>query len=326
MDDLVMTSDSVDLLGIGDRGDSQDRTGSMPGHPGSMHASRPSGAAGTPPPAPPESAQQTRNSLVQNRGSARGGALAATLAGRPLRIFSGTWNVRGRPNALGDGSFEHISPEAVAPWLSGAFPKDDDGGGGGGGGAVPGGSGAARPDLLFFALEEVMDLSPVNVVVDSFQPSEDHYARVKCWRDAIAGALDLLTAPKPAGSCYSWLGQSTQVGLVLLVFGSPVVAQCLREVEMAHVKTGWGGMLGNKGSCMWRARLGDQGPTICAVASHFASGREKVEDRNHCYDMAVGAKVFDAKHKNTTSTAAAGAGGGEEGGRRGGKAGRWREG
>ena len=53
---------------------------------------------------------------------------------------------------------------------------------------------------------------------------------------------------------------------------------------------------------MWRARLGVDGPTVCAVASHFASGREKVADRNTCYRMAVEAKVFVPTTTNKKAT------------------------
>ena len=58
---------------------------------------------------------------------------------------------------------------------------------------------------------------------------------------------------------------------------------------------------------MWRAELGVNGPSLCAVASHFASGRDHVDHRNECYDLAVRAKLFPPLHggdSNPTSATA----------------------
>ncbi len=104
------------------------------------------------------------------------------------------------------------------------------------------------------------------------------------WRNAVTAAIEM--------DGYIFIGQSTMVGLVLFVFGKAAVKESLRNVQTAIVKTGWGGLLGNKGSVMWRAELGTGGPSVCAVSSHFASGRENVGPRNDCYAMAVGPKCF----------------------------------
>ena len=199
------------------------------------------------------------------------------------------------------------------------------------------------PDLLFFSLEEVMDLSPINVVVDrcataprhcavpptprahahtttlasplspsappplpsvplqpravsrSISPSDDHHARVAAWRVALQGAIDSAAMAGGASAAYQFVGQSTQVGLALLVFGSRATSKVLANASTANVKTGWGGLLGNKGSCFWRAELGPGGPSICAVASHFASGRENVEPRNDCFAAAISSKVLSPR-------------------------------
>jgi hypothetical protein len=80
-----------------------------------------------------------------------------------------------------------------------------------------------------------------------------------------------------------------QVGLALLVFGTSAAKDTLVNEQTGNVKTGWGGLLGNKGSCMWRAELGQQGgPSLCVVASHFASGREKVGNGRMMVVMAMG--------------------------------------
>lgn len=149
-----------------------------------------------------------------------------------MRIFVGTYNVRGRPNRRDGGYLEHIDPKTLLPWVQGIV------------------GGPLLPGLAIFALQEVMDLSPVNVVVDSIQPSEDHNARVEAWKDALTGALDLVSLGHPArarhGASYACVGQSTQVGLALFVFATQTTSTHLFNTSIGQVKTGWGGLLGNK--------------------------------------------------------------------------------
>jgi len=109
-----------------------------------------------------------------------------------------------------------------------------------------------------------MDLNPLNVVLEStFTPSEDHHARVAAWRDGLLAAIygavagwrtaqppspDASTTPPPPE--YVFIGSSTQVGLALLVFGTAKTAPQLTNLQTANVKTGFGGLLGNKVSVL----------------------------------------------------------------------------
>jgi hypothetical protein len=109
--------------------------------------------------------------------------------------------------------------------------------------------------------KKVMDLNPLNVVMEStFTPSEDHHARVAAWRDgllaAIYGAVAGWRSAQPSTETasappeYVFIGSSTQVGLALLVFGTAKTAAQLTHMQTANVKTGFGGLLGNKvGMC-----------------------------------------------------------------------------
>ena len=127
------------------------------------------------------------------------------------------------------------------------------------------------------------------------------------------------SAPPQVFAC---VGTSSQVGLALLVFATAGAAASLERAHGDGCKTGWGGLLGNKGSVTWRAELSHaklreagiavppplpqlppQSPemgstgaaaaaaatttTLCFVASHFASGRENVDQRNACYAAAI---------------------------------------
>jgi hypothetical protein len=42
-----------------------------------------------------------------------------TVPDIPTRVFSGTYNVRGRPNINENGILEKILPEDVLPWVKG---------------------------------------------------------------------------------------------------------------------------------------------------------------------------------------------------------------
>jgi len=42
-----------------------------------------------------------------------------TVPDTPTRVFSGTYNVRGRPNINENGILEKILPEDVLPWVKG---------------------------------------------------------------------------------------------------------------------------------------------------------------------------------------------------------------
>lgn len=113
-----------------------------------------------------------------------------------------------------------------------------------------------------------MDLNPLNVVLEStFTPSEDHHARVAAWRDGLLAAIygaaagwrtaqppstDASTTPPPPPppTEYVFIGSSTQVGLALLVFGTAKTAAQLTNLQTANVKTGFGGLLGNKVSVL----------------------------------------------------------------------------
>lgn len=135
----------------------------------------------------------------------------------------------------------------------------------------------ARFCLSWFISPQVMDLNPVNVVLEStFTPSEDHHARVAVWRDALLVAVNAAARQhaSDAGAAaageglapqilenappileYVCVGLSTQVGLALIVVSTTKTAGVLTHVQTAHVKTGFGGLLGNKVSARLRGHL-----------------------------------------------------------------------
>lgn len=103
-----------------------------------------------------------------------------------------------------------------------------------------------------------MDLNSMNVVIDSLVSSEDHISRVNIWKHAILTSLNSIrqrhnvsntaaaASSSTANGKYKFIGQSTMVGLCLLVFSTEQMAPKLINIQTSTVKTGWGGFLGNK--------------------------------------------------------------------------------
>ena len=73
----------------------------------------------------------------------------------PIRIFAGTYNVRGRPAQSDNGTLETIPVEPLVAWLQHGKKYSDE----------------PPPDLVVIGLQEVIDLTALNVVVDSFAES-----------------------------------------------------------------------------------------------------------------------------------------------------------
>ena len=202
-------------------------------------------------------------------------AMTSVQLGGAVRIFSGTYNVRGRPRVGEDGNLEEIPQESIHAFLSASLEN-----------------GAPPPDIVAISLQELMELSALNVVVESIDKSPDHHARVAAWRRAFSAVLATFVPDDDTGK-FAVVGQVTCVGLALLVFARRSVIAGSTEVQNATVQTGFGGMLGNKGSVMWRARVPALGGcSVCIIGSHFASGRGNVDQRHSCYDVTIASRPF----------------------------------
>lgn len=124
----------------------------------------------------------------------------------------------------------------------------------------------AQPDLLIVGLQEIVDLAFMSGPgSQSTQSAIDHWSR---------------ELKRRLGSQYRLIHTAGMVGLGLLVFVRGVeTREAISEPGEAAVKTGLGGMHGNKGALVWRAFLHDT--PIAVVVAHLAAGQKSVHERNN---------------------------------------------
>lgn len=156
-----------------------------------------------------------------------------------VRVACLTWNVNGK-NVVGEPS---EGARALQPWL---WTAD-------------------RTDVYAIGLQEMVDLTAVNVVADGKSAKK----RAESWRETLDQALG------PLGF-YDLVAQKHMVGVLLCVYARRGLA--CSEAAAASVGCGVMGMLGNKGGVSVRVRVWDS--TLCFVCSHLAAHRENVEGRN----------------------------------------------
>ncbi|KAI0884208.1 DNase I-like protein [Annulohypoxylon maeteangense] len=224
-----------------------------------------------------------------------------------IRIKVGTWNVAGCPGTDKDLASWFIDGKGVEPQLdaklarlsvsesietieinkdhnatskTSADPKADSRGRES---HNPGGSPSEgeEPDvrllsgdkigLYVLGLQEVVDL---NIVSQTFYSDPNAIAK---WQDALEAAL-------PKG--YHLVASEQLVGLLLLIYASPEVAETITNESTVSVGTGIYGLLGywgNKGGITSRILLGET-TRLVFTNSHLASGHEQASLDHRCWD------------------------------------------
>ncbi|EPT03582.1 hypothetical protein FOMPIDRAFT_1046622 [Fomitopsis schrenkii] len=128
---------------------------------------------------------------------------------KPCAIFTGTWNLNGRPP----------SSESLLPWL---FPRDY----------------TADPDIFVIGFQEIVPLTAQQIV-------QADPERRRMWETKI---LDTLNKRSEKKGDYILLRGHQLVGTALLVFVKSDITSAIRKAEAASHKTGLRGMSGNKGA------------------------------------------------------------------------------
>ncbi|KAJ1445468.1 Endonuclease/exonuclease/phosphatase [Pelagophyceae sp. CCMP2097] len=133
--------------------------------------------------------------------------------------------------------------------------------------------GALAADLFAVGLQEMVDLTAVNVVADTKSAK-----RAEQWKDLLEQALLALGSPHGCG--YELVAQKHMVGVLLVVYVRTNGALAGRVKNAASAVAGVGvmGMLGNKGGVSIRLQCYDT--TLCFVCAHLAAHRENTEGRN----------------------------------------------
>ena len=169
---------------------------------------------------------------------------------KEARILCGTWNVQAKKAEI-EGlqlSLDH--------WL---------------------GHGAMQCDIVAVGLQEMVDLSAVNVASDHNSSMTSQH-----WIDKILGTL---------GVDFMMVAENHLVGMLVCVFVKHVHIQRVKYVEVDSVSAGVMGVAGNKGSVSVRLQFYDS--TICIICSHFAAHRENILRRNANYTYIVSKTRFN---------------------------------
>lgn len=135
--------------------------------------------------------------------------------------------------------------------------------------------------LYVLGLQEVVD---VNSFSEAVKPYTDPSVAEK-WKDSIRKAL-------PKG--YKFVAEQQLIGLLLLIYAAPDVAEEIRSVSTTSVGTGVMGYMGNKGAVTARIVLGET-TRLVFVNSHLAAGadRASLERRNWDVSQIISRTRFD---------------------------------
>ncbi|KAJ1907391.1 hypothetical protein LPJ81_000784 [Coemansia sp. IMI 209127] len=174
------------------------------------------------------------------------------------------------------------------------------------------------PEIIVVGLQEVVDLESKKMTAKSLwknttskhkgkngaKPSADISKRYGLWRTALEKKLSReLVYSTP----YRIIECQNMVGLFICIFARDDVYRSVREVEVSHVKTGMGGLHGNKGGIGARFILNDT--SFCFVNAHLAAGesvRNNVARVEHCATIVKGTAFKRPKSEFQAATLGAG--------------------
>ncbi|KAJ2090483.1 hypothetical protein IW140_002715 [Coemansia sp. RSA 1813] len=156
------------------------------------------------------------------------------------------------------------------------------------------------PEIIVVGLQEVVDLESKKMTAKSLwknttskhkgksgaKPSADISKRYGLWRAALEKKLTReLTYTTP----YRIVECQNMVGLFICIFARDDVYRSVQNVDVSQVKTGMGGLHGNKGGIGIRFILNDT--SFCFVNAHLAAGesvRNNVARVEHCTTIVKG--------------------------------------
>lgn len=165
---------------------------------------------------------------------------------KSITMWVGTFNLNGRTNGI-----DHD----LSPWL---FPQS---------------LGSAQPDLYVVGFQEIVELSPQQIM--NSDPT-----RKQLWEQAVRKALNSRQA-QLGGEKYVLLRSGQLVGAALCVFVKASALSEIKNVEGSVKKTGMSGMAGNKGAVAIRFDYANT--HICFVTAHLAAGFANYDERNRDY-------------------------------------------
>lgn len=123
-------------------------------------------------------------------------------------------------------------------------------------------------DLIVICLQEIIDLNARTFIQSNSSNTE--MKGVDRWIKYIQKLLP---------DAYKLVHSSEMVGLALIVFSLDGLKGNLSSVSEVSVKTGLGGLHGNKGALIWRTFIHDC--PVSLVACHLAAGQNGISERNN---------------------------------------------
>ena len=188
-----------------------------------------------------------------------------------VRLCCATWNANGK-----------VQPQAaVREWLRGAEDL----------------WGEAGAEIYVVGLQEAVELDAMNLMADAGSlvraagPGDGAYVDAKgrttalgAWRARVEAAL------QDVGGGLELVAARQLVGIMLFVLAAPHIRPLIADVEADSVRTGLGGMAGNKGAIGVRMTVGLS--TVCFVCAHLAAHKKNTAERNSNYHAIINGLAF----------------------------------
>ncbi|ERS95633.1 PI phosphatase group protein [Sporothrix schenckii 1099-18] len=142
---------------------------------------------------------------------------------------------------------------------------------------------SGSPDILVFGFQELVDLEDktatakriLKVKKKEGSDQERMSHQYRDWRDFLVRCLDDFMN----GELYQLLQTAHMVGLFTCIFVKADLRDRIRNVAIAEVKRGMGGLHGNKGAIAIRFLLDDT--SMCFVNCHLAAGQSQATSRHN---------------------------------------------
>lgn len=142
------------------------------------------------------------------------------------------------------------------------------------------------PEIIVFGFQELVDLENKRLTArhlinfnkkkDPRQLQEHMSCQYSAWRDRLTSEIMTYVHSE---SQYSLLHSENLIGLFTCIFTKTSIKPFIKKLNSVHVKTGLGGLHGNKGALVIRFILDDT--SLCFINCHLAAGKSHVVHRNN---------------------------------------------
>ncbi|KAK9456413.1 Endonuclease/exonuclease/phosphatase [Dipodascopsis uninucleata] len=161
---------------------------------------------------------------------------------------------------------------------------------------------ADDPEFVIFTFQELVELDNKAVTAKSMfkkrskEKSQPHVShQYRAWQDHLTEALSY------SRTRFSLLHTDNLVGLYTCIFIKESEKRDIRNLRSAVVKTGLGGLHGNKGALIARFTIDDS--SLCFVNCHLAAGQSHIIPRNNDIATIMESKIITSRSVGSTAVA-----------------------